>query len=299
MTETFTTSWSEQTQLDNLARIHRNKEIIKGAVRSVGFKEMRIHTENGYEKIRKEIAYIALEGGITAYCPAEEFSERDFKSLNGFTGTIQEVIIDHLELENQIAIVSVKKADEIKKQRFISEIDYLTEKGTLDEVTYEGTVSGYNPKTQRIFVRVKGTDCFMLPQDWDWNRVRNLQDVIERGQKIQVKVLRFDPERDLVQVSRKDTIPDPWDAIENLKEMNTVAGKVSGVSQVHGIFVQLENGLEVKGLKPAKVEEPNVGDVVSCVVRSVDRENRRAKVVIVGYPRGKKKRKDVGDFLFE
>jgi small subunit ribosomal protein S1 len=52
-------------------------------------------------------------------------------------------------------------------------------------------------------------------------------------------------------------------------------------------------------MKPAYLEEPIVGDIVSCTVRSIDKKKRHAKVVIVGYPRGKKKRKDLGAFLFE
>jgi small subunit ribosomal protein S1 len=292
-------SWMDDEQLSELARIKRNNEITRGVVRSVGYKKIRILEDGHYVTKEVEVAFIMLEGGVLAYCPAHEFSAHQFKSLNGFTGTIQDVVIDELDLENRLALVSVKKADEIKKQRFYAELEELERKGKLTGKTFEGVVSGYNPKTERIFVKVNGADCYMLKYDWDWGRVRNLGDIIERGEKIKVKVIRFDKDRDLIRVSRKDTMPDPFEILENLKDMETVAGIVSEVHPIHGIFVQLDVGLEVKGMKPSYLEEPVVGDIVACKVRKIDRKNRRAKVVIVSYPRGKKKRKDIGSFLFE
>jgi small subunit ribosomal protein S1 len=299
MTEILTKSWMTEEQLESLARLKRNNEIVKGAVRSVGHKKAKVLEEGKYIEKEMEIAVFLLEGGVTAYCPSHEFSEHQFKSLNGFTGTMQEFVIDHLNLEDKMAIVSVKKADQIKKERFFQELHQFEESGILKNHVFKGTISGYNPETQRIFVKINGANCFMLRNDWDWGRVRNLEQEVERGSAIEVKVLRFDKENGLIQVSRKQATEDPFKKIEMLKDMDTVAGRVTTVDPVHGIFVMLDVGLEVKGNKPSHIEEPVVGDIVSCKVRSIDRQNRKAKVVIVGYPRGKKKRKDFGAFLFE
>lgn len=296
---TVSQSWSSELQLENLARLKRNREIVKGVVTSVGSKKGKVLEEGKYVEKETEIAVFLLEGGVTAYCPANEFSDYEFRTLNGFTGTMQEFIIDHLDLEDKMAIVSVRKADQIKKERFLEELQALEDSKKLEEKVFEGTVWGFNPKSRRVFVRINGADCFMLPNDWSWERRNNLEQEVERGEKIQVKVLRFDKENNLIQVSRRHTLEDPFRKLERLKDMTSVAGKISGVDPVHGIFVQLDVGLEVKGIKPSYLEEPIVGDIVSCTVRSIDRKKRQAKVVIVGYPRGKKKRKDLGAFLFE
>lgn len=299
MSDTLMQSWSNEKELEVIYRAWRNKEILKGVVRSVGFKEFRVLEEGSYVKKRVEILSFVLEEGVIAYCPANEFSEHNYNSLTGFVGTIQEFIIENVDLEERVALVSVRKADEIKRERFWSELEYLEEKELLSETVFEGTISGFNPETERIFVRVNGVDCFMLKYDWDYGRIRNIQEQIERGSTIQVKVLRFDKERQLIRVSRKDTFEDPFNKLEELKDREAIAGKVTAVDTRHGIFIQLDVGLEVKGMKPRHLPEPMVGDIVRCRIRQIDKENRRCKVVIIGYPRGQKVRKDIGAFLFE
>lgn len=299
MTEVLAQSWTTEEQLENLARMKRNREIAKGVITSVGNKKARVLEDGKYVEKEMEVAMFLLEGGVTAYCPANEFSEYEYKSLNGFTGSIQEFIIDHFDLETKTMVVSVKKADQIKKERLFKELDALQATGELENRVFDGVISGFNPRTRRIFVRVNGANCFMLPNDWSWERGRQLEQQFDRGETIQVKIRRYDKEQDLVQVSRRHTLEDPFKKLERLKEMETVAGRVSGVDPIHGIFVQLDVGLEVKGIKPSYLEEPIVGDIVTCAIRHIDSSKRQARVVITGYPRGKKKRKDLGAFLFE
>lgn len=302
MTETLTQSWTNQEELEVLARAWRNKEMVQGVVRSVAKRKMPIQQEDGsYVTKEVEVAIFLLENGIKAYCPAPEFSSHQFQTITGFTNTLQEFIIEQLDIENQIAIVSVRKADEIKAQLFWDELIHLDEQNKLDEHIYEGVISGINPETERIFIKVNGLDCFMLKYDWDHGRIGDIHTTIRnmRGTNIKVKVLRIDKERKMVQVSRKDAIEDPFEKLKELKDMESIAGKITEVHPIHGIFVQLDDGLEGKGIKPRNLEPPIVGDLVSCRIRSIDWENRRFRVVITGYPRGKKTRKDVGSFLFE
>lgn len=300
MAEVLQESWTSEEQLENLARLKREKQIVKGVVTSVGIKKAKVLEDRKYVEKELEIAVFMLEGGITAYCPQNEFSDYEHKSIASFTGTMQEFIIEDLNFEDKTAIVSVKKADRIKSENFFASLKELESNGALKDHIFEGIVSGFNPKTRRIFVKINGTDCYMERYDWDWNRNGNLAERMasERGSKIKVKVLRFDKEQKLVKVSRRHTIEDPFIKLEKLMDMESVAGEVTGAS-VHGIFIKLEMGIEVKGSKPSYLEDPIVGDIVTCKVRNVDRKTRHARVVITGYPRGKKKRKDVGAFLFE
>lgn len=299
MAELLHASWTNDQQLEELARSRRNREIIKGVMISVGNKTTKVLEDGKYVDKSMELAVFQLEGNITAYCPSNEFSRHEYKSLNGFTGSIQEFIIITLNLDDKIAIVSVREADNIKRVAFMEQLTELEETEELKNAVFKGIVSGFNPNTRRIFVRVNGADCYMLPNDWSWERSRSVETLFDRGEEIEVKVLRFDKENSLIQVSRRSTIEDPFNKLDTLKEMNTIAGKVTAVSPIHGIFVQLDVGLEVKGIKPNYLDEPVPGDIVSCVIRSVDKKNRKARVTITGYPRGKKKLKDPASFLFE
>jgi small subunit ribosomal protein S1 len=287
MAEFTIKSWSNDTQLEDLARFKRNKEIICGVVTSISvIKDI-------------EIAFLMLENGVTAYCPANEFSSHEFRSLNGFAGTMQELIVDRIDLEQELVIVSIKKADEIKRAKFLSQLEVLEQSEQLHLFEFDGTVTGINPKNRMIFVRINGVDCIMYPNDYSWERGRRVEDQVNRGEKIKVKILRFNKDNNTIRVSRRHTLEDPYLKLEALQHHSSIAGKVTGVDPVHGIFIQLDVGLEVKGIKPNQLEEPIVGDIVTCRIRSIDKENRQAKVVITGYPRGKRHRKDVGAFLFE
>ncbi|MCM3441369.1 S1 RNA-binding domain-containing protein (plasmid) [Metabacillus halosaccharovorans] len=300
MEGTLKQSWTDDVELEVLAAARRNREILKGVVTSVSTKSTRVLEEGKYVQKEMEVAEFLIENSsIKAYCSAHEFSEHEFRSLSGFVGSFQEFIVQDILLDDQIAFISVREADQIKKEVFWEELINADQKDKLSETTYQGVISGYNPETQNIFVRINGMDCFMRRNDWDHGRVRDIASLVDRGTPVDVKVIRIDKERNLVQVSKRATTEDPFNQLEPLRNARAIAGKVTTVHAIHGIFIKLDNGLEVKGLKPSNIEEPVVGDIVTCRIRTIDKKNRHCKVVITGYPRGKKNRKDLGGFLFE
>lgn len=214
--------------------------IIKGVVSSVGSMETKVYEDGKYVPQKMEVATFLLEGNNTAYCPSNEFSEHEFRSLSGFTGSIQEVIVDQINIEDNIVLVSVKKADDIKEAEFMKELELLEAEETLQSTIYEGVVRGFNPNTRKIFVRINGADCFMNARHLSWEN-GNVEHMINRGETIHVKLLRFDKENNLIQVSRRDTQEDPFkNLIELYNRNSTVAGKVTNVHPVHGIFVKLD-----------------------------------------------------------
>jgi small subunit ribosomal protein S1 len=294
----ITEKWS-QTELEELAKIHRNGDVVTGLVQSVGFLTLPVEENGRMVSKETEVAIFRLEGDVKAFCPAEEFSERAFKTLNGFVGTTQNLVITRLNLQQQMALVSVKRADAKKREEFWNTIKYLDKKDALADEVFDGVVYGVNEKNETIHVRIEGTDCFMVKYDWDWNRQTDVLAEVERGMPIQVVIKKFDEESGRIRVSRKDTMDDPFKKLEQMKEMEVVVGRVANVHQIYGIFVQLEAGVTLKASKPRYLDEPVVGDIVACKVREIDARNRKGKVVIVNYPQGRKKRKDVGSFLFE
>lgn len=288
-------------QLEELAAARRNNEPIEAMVRSVGNRKMPVKDDKTGEVSIKEAecAIFELPGGVKGLCPNFEFSEHNFNSLVGFVGTVHAVTIMELDLDSELAIVSVKRADAIKKEAFWNEIESLEESNSLQEKVYEGIVTGFNIKSQTIFVKVEGQDCFVKRNDWDHSPVRNMEEEIERNSKVDLKIVRFDKENGLVQASRKAAIDDPFNLLKQFVEDDACVGAVTAVHPIHGIYVQVVPGLQIKASKPKELLPPIVGDIVQLRIMTIDEEKRRARSVIIGYPQGKKKMKDVGSFLYE
>lgn len=294
----ITKSWTDQEKLETLVTKIREDKIVEGIVRSTSVMNLPVVRENGEkEYVEEETLIVQLPDGITGYCPASEFRERKFKSLAKFVGTKQKFVVTEINLEHQLALLSEKQASAILRERFLEELEQLEKENKLSEKTYDAVVSGYNVEKGIVYVRLNGIDAYMYRSEWSWSG-RDIVDAQE-GETIKVKVEMFDKEQQLVRVSRRKALPDPYDFIANLKRGQILAAKVSGVHPIHGIFVEVENGVELKAGKVNHLEEPEVGDIVTCVVRSVNPEERKGKVIIIRYPHGKRKKKDLGAFLFE
>ena len=285
-------SWETNEVLEHLATQQRNGEIVQGVIRSV--KQMKLPPKMKEE----EVLIVALPGGVTGYCAASEFRERSFKSLEQFVTHSESFIITRLDLENNMAILSEKLAGEKQRANFWETIEELQAMKALDTVTFEGQVTGYNQQKGIIYVRISGQDTYMFRNEWSW-RDREVVDA-QTGETITVKVTLFDKESSSVRVSRRAALKDPWELIGDSLQLNQViAGRVSHVHPIHGLFVEIENGVEIKAGKMRSLEEPDVGDFVSCRLQKLDIKKRNGRVTIIGYPRGKQKKKDLGSFLFD
>lgn len=315
-------SWETDEELEFLTKARRDSQMLKGHVHMLHSlntsnvdtetrdKDTSEELETGdteqKEEIRTakdnlELLQIVLENGVTVYCTAAEFAEYDYRTLRDFVGTTQDLIIADINLETRVALASVKAADEINKRAFTRELTELQKRDQLRRQTFEGVVRGVDPRSNTVYVRINGVDCRMSPKEWDWSHYYawEIPDMVDRGERIKVKVLSYDPETEFVRVSRKATVKDPYERVESLRNAKAVSGVVVKVHPVHGIFVQLDNGLDAKGYKPSRLPEPVVGDVVSCTVESVNPEKRHIKVMIRRYPNGKKtSRQNVTAFMF-
>ena len=134
------------------------------------------------------------------------------------------------------------------------------------------------------FVDLGGIDGLLHITDMAWKRVRHPSEVVEVGQELDVRVLKYDRERNRVSLGLKQMGEDPWDNISRRYPSNTRAfGKVSNVTD-YGAFVEIEPGVEGlvhvsemdwtnKNVNPSKVVQ--VGDEVEVMVLDVDEERRR------------------------
>ncbi|MGP4074059.1 hypothetical protein ACTWQB_16255, partial [Piscibacillus sp. B03] len=231
-------------EIETLSIKSRNRELVKGVVRTVSRMTIPVQQKDGTTRSEEtEVAIFHLEGGITGYCPRDYFREHDFATLNGFVGTQHDVVIHQLNLENQIAIVSVIEADKQKANNFLNEIRTLDEQGRLQEKVYEGVVQNLNIRTQTVHLRVEGQDCFLKEGEWSWNRRNELPVEVDRGMTVPVVVKRFSQQEDgsvLVEVSRRLTMEDPFERLQSMRQSDLVMGKVSRVDPIHGIFVAVE-----------------------------------------------------------
>lgn len=293
-------SWNNDESLRLLAEKSRNREIVEGVVRTVETMKIPVVRGNGdIEHVEEETLVVVLPGGVTGYCPASEFRERDFKSLGGFVGSKQGFVITRIELDQKMALLSEKQASARKRNSFFDELDYLKAEGKLESETYEAVVSGYNRERGIVYARLNGHDCFIYRRDWFWSQSGTPVVDAAQGEKIQVKVVRFDREGERIQLSRKHAMVDPFDYISTLKEQQRIAGRVVNIHPVHGLFVEVENGVVLKASKISRIPEPEIGEVVNCVVQRINPDERKGKVLIIDYPQGKRRRQDLGSFLFD
>lgn len=134
------------------------------------------------------------------------------------------------------------------------------------------------------FVDLGPATGFLHISDISWGRINHPSDVLKEGQRIWVKVLSFDREKEKISLGMKQLTPDPWESVdEKYKEGAKVRGKVTRLVKF-GAFVELEEGIEglihVSELSwTRRVKHPSEllkeGDEVECVVIGVDKENRR------------------------
>jgi len=290
-------SWENNESLEELTARKRNGEIVDGVIRSLKSMKFPKLTAGEMKSVEQTILVVALPGGITGYCPAYEFRERDHRSYNQFVGHKESFIITELDLENQIAVLSANKAAAQLREGFWEQIELLKTQKEIENKVFEGVVTGYNNKTGVIYVRISGQDAYMYSTEWSWHEREAID--AQQGETVEVKIEKFDATEKLLRVSRKKALPDPYAYLDRLVKGEIIAGRVDAVHPIHGIFVEVENGVVLKAGKVRSLEEPDVGDKVTCRVSTIDAKERKGRVVIIDYPHGKRKKKDLGSFLFE
>ncbi|WP_281864820.1 hypothetical protein [Planomicrobium okeanokoites] len=293
-------SWSNESTLDELRIAHRKQEIVYGFIRSIKEMNLPVAQPDGSTVVREvPTLVVALPDGVTGYCPGPDFREFNIKSFHRFVGQRDAFVITKLDLEEKVAFLSGTKANEMLADQLWTELKAAEKAGTLSEKEYKATVTGINTQKGVVHARIQGQDAYMFRSEWSWNDREGIDAQV--GEVISVKVTAISYETDLkmIRISRKQTLTDPMKFLEQIKKDDVIAGKVVQVSPEHGIFVEVETGVVLKGTKPRALEEPDVGDLVSCRVAKVDLDKRRGRVILLSYPQGKRKKKDLGSFLFE
>jgi small subunit ribosomal protein S1 len=197
------------------------------------------------------------------------------------------VYLEGKELEFKLIKLDRKRNNVVVSRRAVVESEHSEEREQLLEKLVEGAkLKGVvkNLTDYGAFVDLGGIDGLLHITDMAWKRVRHPSEVVEVGQELEVRVLKYDRERNRVSLGLKQLGEDPWDNIARRYPANVrMFGKVSNVTD-YGAFVEIEPGVEGlvhvsemdwtnKNVNPSKVVQ--VGDEVEVMVLDVDEERRR------------------------
>ena len=221
---------------------------------------------------------LTVDIGMKAFLPGSQLEIRPVRNLDAYLGQQIQVRVIKLNKKRGNVVVSRKELlEEDQNAKRSATMENLAEGGVLT-----GTVK--NLTDYGAFVDLGGIDGLLHITDMSWGRLTHPRDLVNVGDEIQVKVLKFDKEKQRVSLGFKQLTPDPWlDASERYPVGAKVHGRVLSVTD-YGAFVELEQGIEglvhlsemtwSKRLKhPSKLVKP--GDEVDTVVLSVNPADRR------------------------
>lgn len=222
-------------------------------------------------------------GGVEAFLPGSQIDSRPAGNLDDYIGQdIEAKVIRFSRKRNNIVLSRKVITDEIinkQKAETLGKIEegYIVE-GTITNLTDYGA-----------FVDIGGIDGLLHVTDMTWGRIQNPSELFKNGEKLQVKILKLDRDKEKVSLGYKQLLPDPWESVEEFYPIGSrVQGKVSSVTD-YGAFIELEPGVEglvhISEMSWSKrVKHPKhivkKGDDVEVQVLDIDQEDRRISLGI-------------------
>jgi small subunit ribosomal protein S1 len=181
---------------------------------------------------------LTVDIGIPAFLPGSQADVRPVPDLDSLVG--QEIPVRIVKLSRGRGNVVVSRRALLEEE--LQQRRQQTLAGLSEGATVTGTVK--NVTNYGAFIDLGGIDGLLHVTDISWGRVRNPAEVLQAGQEITLKVLKFDSEKERVSLSLKHMQPDPWENIEQrYQEAGRVTGRVVSITD-YGAFVELEPGLE-------------------------------------------------------
>jgi len=221
---------------------------------------------------------LSVDIGVNAFLPGSQVDLRPVRNLDKLVGE---------SFEFRIIKLNKRRGNIVLSRRVLLEEERDSLRGdTLETLSEDQVVEGIvkNLTDYGAFIDLGGIDGLLHITDMSWGRVNHPSDVLAVGDKINVKVLKFDREKERVSLGLKQTVEDPWLIVESKYVVGErVTGKVVSLTD-YGAFIELEKGVEglihVSEMSwTRRIKHPNkilnVGDDVESVVLSVDMDNRR------------------------
>ena len=216
--------------------------------------------------------------GVDAFLPGSQIDIRQVKNFDQFLGQEFPFKIIKLNKARRNIVVSRRAVLEEERLKMRDEIVKVLEEGQIRE----GVVK--NITDFGAFIDLGGVDGLLHITDMSWGRVSHPSELVSIGDRIKVKVLNYDRERERISLGLKQLTSHPWESIEDKYPIDTqTRGKVVSITD-YGAFVELEEGIE--GLvhisemswtqhvrHPSKLV--NIGDIVEVVILKVDQESQK------------------------
>src|SRR5579885_431776 len=217
-------------------------------------------------------------GTVRAFLPGSLVDVRPVRDTAYLEGKPLEFKVIKLDRVRNNVVVS---------RREVLEAEYSAERDLLLEKLQEGAIlKGVvkNLVEYGAFVDLGGIDGLLHITDMTWKRIKDPAEVVQVGQEIEVKVLKYDRERRRVSLGLKQLGADPWvDIARRYPEKTRLFGKVTNITD-YGAFVEIEPGVEGlvhvsemdwtnKNVNPSKVV--HLGDEVEVIILDIDEERRR------------------------
>jgi small subunit ribosomal protein S1 len=221
---------------------------------------------------------LAVDIGIRAFLPGSHTDLRPHFHLDSLVGQ---------EIPCKVIKLNRKRSNAVVSRRLALEAEHEQRKARLLEQLREGAVLEGRVKNLTdygVFVDLGGMDGLLHITDLSWGRVGHPSEVVQPGQELKVKVLKYDPEKERISLGLKQLSPDPWEHVPaNYQVGACVKGRVVGIVD-YGVFVELEPGVEglihisemtwSRRLKhPSKLVK--AGDWVEAAVLEVNAAQRR------------------------
>ena len=251
-----------------------------------------IELEKAFEK--SEIVTGVINGRVKGGFTVEIDSVRAFLpgSLVDVRPVRDPAYLEGKSLEFKVIKLDQRRNNIVVSRRAVVEEEYSAEREELLESLQEGnTVKGMvkNLTDYGAFVDLGGIDGLLHITDMAWKRVKHPSDIVNVGDEIDVKILKFDRERQRVSLGIKQLGDDPWhDLARRYPQLTRLFGKVTNIAD-YGCFVEIEEGVEGlvhvsemdwtnKNVNPAKVV--SIGDEIEVMVIEIDEERRRISLGI-------------------
>ncbi len=216
--------------------------------------------------------------GVEAFLPGSQIDSRPIRNLDSFVGQ---------EIEARIIKFSKKRANVVLSRKvIIDEVVNAQKVITLARIDEGYVVDGVIKSLTEYgaFVDLGGIDGLLHVTDMSWGKLQNPGSMFKLNDHVQVKILKFDREKERVSLGYKQLLPDPWASVtERYKVGTTIKGKISTTTD-YGAFVELEPGVEglvhvseMSWSKRSKTPRQLVknGEEIECQVLGIDTKDRR------------------------
>ena len=226
---------------------------------------------------------LSVDIGVKAFLPGSQVDLRPVRNLDKLLGE---------EFEFKIIKFNKRRGNIVLSRRALLEQEREALKSTTLERIAEGEVLPgivKNLTDYGAFVDLGGVDGLLHITDMAWKRIKHPSEVVEVGQELDVKVLKFDRERNRVSLGLKQLGEDPWVEITNrYPEGSRVNARITNLTD-YGCFAEIEEGVEGlvhvsemdwtnKNVHPSKIVQ--LGDEVEVMVLDIDQERRRISLGI-------------------